>query len=189
MHAEQRRALDYLSRKGTLAPVEQLRDQLGHAFAAIEAELDATPVEVRSISPGPGKWSALQILDHLVLSHGPAVPQLATLLAGASPEGVAIPADLQTPSGRLRSWEELRAHLGAIHEELQRLIAAASDEASLEPKAMIEMVVKVDGQPVHWLERFDWKAFAQAVRVHVLEHREQLRRTISTAVPSTEVIP
>ncbi len=179
IHPDQQRALDYLSRKGTLAPVAQLRDELRHAFRAIETELDAVPAEARGVAPSPGKWSPHQILDHLVLSHGPAIPQLASLLSGGTSDSVAIPADLQTPPDRLPSWEELRARLGAIHVELEALLASASDDASLEPKAMIEMVVKVDGKPVHWQERFDWKAVVQAIRVHVLEHREQLRRALA----------
>ncbi len=135
-------------------------------------------MDVRDTAPAPGKWSPHQILDHLILSHGPAMPQLASLLAGITPEGVAIPADLDTPPHLLKSWEELRAQLGAIHAEIQDLIARADDNVSLEPKALIEMVVKVDGQPVHWHAEVDWKAFVQGIRVHVLEHREQLRRTI-----------
>jgi hypothetical protein len=43
---------------------------------------------------------------------------------------------------------------------------------------MIEMVVKVDAKPVHWLEPLDWKAFVQGIRVHTLEHLNQLERTL-----------
>jgi hypothetical protein len=181
MHPEQQRALDYLARKGTNATVEELRRQVRHAFSAMEAELDAVPLEARDTAPAPGKWSPHQILDHLILSHGPAVPQLASLLAGITPEGVAIPADLDTPPHLLKPWEELRAQLGAIHAEIEDLLARANDTVSLEPKALIEMVVKVDGQPVHWHAEVDWKAFVQGIRVHVLEHREQLRRAVGSA--------
>jgi hypothetical protein len=31
---------------------------------------------------------------------------------------------------------------------------------------------------VQWEEQLDWKAFAQTLRVHTIEHRSQIERTI-----------
>ncbi len=180
MLPEQQRALEYLSRKGTLATVEKLREQLRDAFATIESGFDDVATQQRESAPAPGKWSPHEILDHLVLSHGPAVPQFASLLAGASPSDVAIPADLHRDESERPSWDHLRGELGNIHRELLRLIESASDDLSLEPKAAVEMVVKVEGKPLHWYERFDWKAFIQAIRVHTVEHRNQLQRTVNS---------
>ena len=174
--------MDYLAKKGTLAPVGKLREQVREAFAAVEAAFDDVPMQEREIAPAAGKWSATDILDHLVVSHEPAIAQFASMLDGVSPPAVAVPAGLQSAANERGSWEELRERMSGMHRELQRLIDAAPDDASLDPKAMVEMVVKVDGQPVHWLEPLDWKAFIQAIRVHTLEHRDQLRRAMNTAV-------
>ena len=176
MHPEQQRALDYLSRKGTQAPIDKLREQLRDAFSQIEIAFDDVAPQQREIAPAPGKWSPHEILDHLVLSHGPAIPQFASLLAGTSPDGVAIPADLHRDERP--SWDELRAQLGDIHRELLRLAESASDDTSLEPKAAVEIVTKVDGEALHWIERFDWKAFVQTIRVHTVEHAHQLQRAL-----------
>lgn len=178
MHDEQRRALDYLARKGTNAPVETLRAQLRGAFAQIETRFDAVSVARRGVAPAPGKWSAHQILDHLVLSHGPAVPQFASVLRGVTPGGVAIPANLQSSDADRAPWDALRTQLGEIHAEFLSLIDGASDDVPLDAKAVVEIVVKVDSQPLHWLEDLDWKAFIQGVRVHTLEHLAQLERTV-----------
>ncbi len=178
LRPEQLRALDYLSRKGSLASVDRLRQQLREAFAAVEELFDEVASDQRDAAPAPGKWSPHDILDHLVLSHGPAIPQLASLLRGVSPPGVAIPADLQSPAGERPDWEVLRAALGKIHQELLDLVAAARDDQSLEPKAMVEMVIKVAMEPVHWLEPLDWKAFVQSIRVHTVEHQNQLQRAM-----------
>ncbi len=178
MHDEQRRALDYLARKGTNAPVETLRAQLRGAFAQIETRFDEVSVARRGVAPGPGKWSAHQILDHLVLSHGPAVPQFASVLQGVTPGGVAIPANLQSADADRAPWDALRTRLGEIHAEFLSLIDGASDDVPLDAKAVVEIVVKVDSRPLHWLEDLDWKAFIQGVRVHTLEHLAQLERTV-----------
>ncbi len=173
---EQQRALDYLARKGTAASAETLRQQLSDAFAAAERAFDDVPDALRETSPAAGKWSAHEILDHLVLSHGPAIEQFASLLRGVSPGGVAIPADLHRDERP--AWEDSRAQLGEIHREFLRLMEGASDDLSLDAKAMIEMVIKVDSQPLHWLEKVDWKAFIQGIRVHTIEHQQQLGRTM-----------
>jgi hypothetical protein len=78
MIPEQSRALAYLQKKGTLAPAIRLREQWREAAAAIESALDDVASEQRDLRPAAGKWSAHDILDHLVVSHEPAVTQLAS---------------------------------------------------------------------------------------------------------------
>jgi DinB superfamily len=207
---EQTRALDYLARKGTNAPIATLRSQLREAFAAIETAFDAVPSENRDRAPQPGKWSPREILDHLVLSHGPAIPQLESLLAGAGvprgssevprssseflgktrepeePRGTPrnpeepmspIPAGLHRPDDERPPWDALRVELGDIHRRFVALVDGATDAHSLDVKAPIVMVVKAGGKPLEWVDHFDWKAVVQAIRMHTLEHHEQLKRT------------
>ena len=174
MHEEQRRALDYLARKGTHAPVERLRAQVREAFATIESAFDAVGADDRERAPAPGKWSPHEILDHLVLSHAPAVAQFESLLAGIAPAGDAVRADLHRDERP--SWDELRGELSAIHRRFESLLDKADDDVSLEAKAPVVMVIKIDGAPKHWIEHFDWKAFVQTIRVHTLEHHRQLLR-------------
>jgi hypothetical protein len=178
MHTEQLRALDYLHRKGSQAPLERLREQWREASRGVEALFDTVAEAERGTQPAPGKWSAHQILDHLVLSHGPAIAQFASLLDGVTPGGIAIPADLQSAPGQIAPWDDLRRELARIHREFNRLLDDASDGHSLEPKAVTAMVVKVDGEPVYWLESLDWKAFIQGIRVHTKEHGAQLQRAL-----------
>lgn len=178
LHPEQQRAVEYLARKGTAAPVETLRSQARAAFESIERMFDEVAIDQRDRAPAEGKWSRRQILDHLVLSHAPAIAQLGSLLGGATPDGVAIPAGLHSAPNELAPWSDLRNRLAETHREILALIDGASNEISLEPKAVVEIVVKVDSKPLHWHVRIDWKAFVQAIRVHTLEHRDQLQRTL-----------
>jgi hypothetical protein len=169
---EQQRAMEYLAAKGTHAPAAKLREQVRAAFELAERSFDEVPPEQRGSGPA-GKWTPHQILNHLVLSHEPAVDQFADLLAGISTDE-AIPAGLQTDD--LPDWPRLRERLGAMHRDFTRLLDSATDETSLGAKAAIEMVVKVDGLPQHWYEPLDWKAFIQAIRMHTLEHLAGVRR-------------
>lgn len=181
MDQEQIQALDYLARKGTRAPVESLRRQTRETFGAVESAFDAVSAADRSRGPD-GKWSAHEILDHLVLSHGPAIPHIESLLSGVSLPDGAIPAGLHRDPRP--SWDELRLELGSIHARLLSLLDSASDDHSLGPKAPLVMVVKVGGAPKEWIEYFDWKAYTQAIRMHTMEHHEQLRRTLLVDSPA-----
>lgn len=184
MHSEQEKAVAYLARKGTAASVLTLRSELRAAFSSTEERFASVPADARVWSPEEKKWSPHEILDHLVISHEPAIDQLAALLRGETPGGVAIPAGLQTPASSRESWTSLTTRLASVHERLLALVDAAAEDAPLEARAVVEMVVKVpaeDGSfvPAHWFEHLDWKAFTQAIRVHTLEHRQQLERVLA----------
>ncbi len=186
LYPEQLRALDYLKRKGTDAPADEIRRKVAEACGKLEEALDAVPASLRQVSPGPGRWSVHEILDHLVESHRPALPQLESLLQGRPPETPAVPAHLQSPAPFAKPWEDLIAALRGVHGSLQALLRTATDEHPLDVRAPIFMVVKVahpDGtkEPVQWGSHLDWKAFVQALRAHNLEHLSQIARTVAAA--------
>lgn len=182
---EQLRAVDYLRRKGSAAPVDELRPRLSQAFRDFEALLATVEPAERLASPAPGRWSPQEILDHLVESHAPAVEPLRQLLAGQSSAAVAIPAGLQSPDPHGLSWDGLVADLTDVHAALEAAVAEASDAIPLEAKSVVEMVVKAataesgEPRPFHWFEKVDWKQYVLALRVHTLEHRSQLERTLA----------
>lgn len=184
LQPEQARALDYLRRKGTEADLDALRAHVASTFAELEALLASVPSELRSRRPGPGRWSAHEVVDHLVESHRPAVEQLRSLVAGERPPGGAIPASLQSPRPEAHSWEELVAELARVHRAFNALLAAASPASSLTVTAPMLMVIKVAGPggeptPVTSEHELDWKALAQAFRVHSVEHRRQIERSLA----------
>ena len=180
---EQLRALAYLKRKGTEAPIELLRRRIAVSFADFETMIASVPPTLRRRSPAPGRWSAQEVVDHLIESHRPAVAQLKSLLNGQTPEDGAVPASLQSPDPLAHNWEELVGELKRVHTSLISVIEKASDSCSLDVRAPVTMVMKV-GEPggpqysVQWEEQLDWKAFAQTLRVHTIEHRSQIERTI-----------
>jgi hypothetical protein len=183
LRPEKVRALAYLKRKGTDAPIELLRQRITEAFADFEKMIASVPPSLRLRSPGPDRWSAQEVVDHLIESHRPAVAQLESLLKGLTPETGAVPASLQSADPLSRNWDELVAELKQIHASLISLLEGASDSCSLEVRVPVTMVMKADDQPepqasVQWEERLDWKAFAQTLRVHTIEHRSQIERTL-----------
>ena len=177
---EQIRALAYLKRKGTGAPIELLRLRMADSFADFETMIASVPPSLRRRSPAPGRWSAQEVVDHLIESHRPAVAQLEALLKGLAPEGGAVPASLQSTDPLSRDWVELVTELKRVHASLISLLEQASDSCSLEVCVPVMMVLKDASQDVvQWEEQLDWKAFAQTLRIHTIEHRFQIERTLS----------
>jgi len=184
-------AVEYLRRKGTEAPVSKLIAGLRSAAQRFEQTIEGVPEELRSRRPSAAAWSVHEIVDHLVESNRPAVAELRQLCQGTSPGGGPIPAHLTSPDARQRPWPDLVAELKRINAELIAIVAAASDTTPLEARAASVIVVKVPGEPkpavLEWVERLDWKAYTQALRIHMHEHTAQVERTVSAVSQSEEL--
>ncbi len=181
---EQVRAREYLHRKGTAAPKAELRQSLAAAFRQLEDLLDSVPPELRARRPAPAAWSVHEIADHLAESHRPAVAQLAALIAGRAVDEP-IPASILSPAPLSRPWAELRGELAGIHRDIDRLFDAAPETPAAGAEARVVMVIKVqrdDGsqEPVASEASLDWKAYAQGLRIHSLQHGAQVQRTLET---------
>jgi len=184
MRPEQQRALAYLRRRGTEAPVAAIRERLAATFQEIEEQIATIDQTTSRKKPAPGKWSVLEVVDHLVETNRLAVHELEALLQGRAPAGGPIPAGLQSSDPGDMSFAEHREALHRVHEDLKRLLDGATDDVPLTAKAPLVMVVKVeteDGrlEPVEWIEELDWKAYATAFRAHTLEHVRQIERTLT----------
>jgi hypothetical protein len=71
-----------------------------------------------------------------------------------------------------------------VHRGLLASLSDADDATPTTARAQVEMVVRcatADGgsEPVHWIESFDWKAFALLVGIHTREHADQVRRILA----------
>jgi len=176
-------AIEYLRRKGTDAPVSKLLSGLHSTFERFEQTIDRVPEALRSRRPGLTSWSVHEIVDHLVESHRPAVLELQALCSGVPPDGGPIPARLTSAHPFDRPWAALVGDLKEIHAKVLEVVAGTGDATPVTAKAPVVLVVKVPGPTaagvVEWVEALDWKAYAQAVRVHTHEHCAQVERTVA----------
>lgn len=178
---ERAAALEYLRRKGTEAPVAWLVSKLRTTFDQFERQIDGVPEELRARRPAPAAWSIHEIVDHLVESHRPAVVELRELCAGISPKGGPVPARLTSARPFDRPWPALVAELKDLHAQIVQVVTAAGEGTPTIVKAPFVMVIKVPGaggpEVREWIDAVDWKAYAQALRIHTHEHRAQVERT------------
>ena len=186
LRPEQQQAIDYAWRAGSEKPLDSIRSRIVATFAEMEAELAEVEEEAARRKPAEGIWSVQEVVDHLVESHRPAVRELESMIAGRSPDGEPIPAGIQSADPMAPPSVETQAALAKVHADLLAALDHASDDTPLSARAKIVMVVKCaddDGalRPVHWVQAFDWKAYAIFLRAHTLEHLRQVRR-ISSAL-------
>lgn len=180
LRPEQARALAYARRRGSDAPLAEVRSRVAATCEALDALLDTIAADAARRRTRASGWSIHEVADHLLVSDTPAVAQLRDLLAGrdvAEP----IPASLQSPDPFAADWPALRDALRAVHRELVALLDGAGDSTAAAATAPVQMVVQCaepDGtlRPVQWIERFDWKAFAILLHAHNREHIAQVER-------------
>lgn len=183
LRPEQLRALAYVHKRGTKAPLAEIRARVAGTYAEIEALVEEVPAEVaRRRHPEVSAWSVQEVVDHLIESERPAAGQLERLLAGREVEEH-VPAGLQSEDPLGHDWQALRGDFRTVHENVLDHLAAAGDDVPLTAKAPVEMVVKCeepDGsfRPVHWIQRFDWKAYSILLHAHTREHIAQIHRII-----------
>src|SRR4030095_9458305 len=185
-------AVEYLRRTGTDAPAAKLLSRLRSTLQRFEQAVDRDPEAVRGRRPPPSAWSVHEIVDHLVESHRPAVAELRSLCAGVSPTDGPIPARPTSSPATQRPWGELSDARTRVHAELLEIVAAAGDSTPLDAGAPFVMVVKVPGEAgpevVEWVELLNWKAYAQALRVHTHEHAAQVERTLAAVSGEDQMV-
>ena len=183
---EQQRAVDYVASRGS-APVKSVRRRIAAGFDAVETRIVDLPEPVARRRPSGGGWSVLEVVDHLIESHRPALPQLETVLEGQD-VAEAIPAGLQSPDPYVVPWARLVGQLGDLHAAFLSMFDradadadAAADNAATAPVLMVVKARQTDGTeaPVEWLERFTWKPFALAIGLHTWEHASQIDRILA----------
>lgn len=180
----QRKAREYLHANGTAAPLAPLRKRVGQAFERLEAFLQSVDAARAAKAAWPGEWSLHEIADHVVETHRPSLEELRSLLAGRRPPDGPVPAALQSAQPLGRSYAAVLAEMKAIHADVMTALAAVHDDFATDARAPIVMVANATDPsgatvPVHWVEEFDWKAYAAVLRLHAIDHLHQAKKVLT----------
>ena len=131
-------------------------------------------------APGTGEWSVAQVADHLAQTMIRSADELRHLLAGRRPPPPPV-YDALTSGGALWApWEELLGGVRSANAEFDDLLrAAASTDPA--PSGTIRTIL-VAGSEVFPAE-LDWKQYALVQRLHLLDHRTQVRKIRAGLAP------
>ena len=181
------KAREYFRTKSAPTPVAVLRERIAEPLRAVEEFLKPLSAMQVGRATIPGEWTIHEVVDHLVETYRPGLDELWCLLAGRTPPGEPIPANLQSKAPLLRPWPWLLDELTRVHAEVLRTLAAVPTDYATAARAPLVMVVNVkDAQekttPLTWVEDLDWKSYAiVSWRLHAIDHLNQARKALAAA--------
>jgi hypothetical protein len=182
LSSERQKALEYLTVRAAAMPAEQViarfRAAVGE-FEAVVAGLDEADARTAAF---PGEWTAAQVVDHLAQTTARNAEELRHLLDGRRPPAPPVYEALVSGAAHRVPWEELKTDLAEANAEFDRLLARAARQA---PAATIRTILvinrtRADGvvEPEHFDAELGWKGYALTARLHLLDHRTQVRKLL-----------
>ena len=179
---ERARVLDYLRTRAAALGPSGVRARVRAAAEELEAQLAPLDEPAARACPSGGDWSIAQVVDHLAQTQIRAVDELRHLLAGRRPPPPPVYEGLISGAATWAPWEELVDGLRSANAELDAVLAQAG-AASTSTGAVRARTILVanrqepDGavRPDTFVAELDWKEYALVQRLHLLDHRNQVR--------------
>ena len=196
--AESLKMMDYVhSRAQTLSAFE-ICERTRAAAAELEKVVGSANGRDIRRKPFPGKWHMADVVDYISQTQIRGSEELRHLLAGRRPPGPPVYEALKSGASEWAPWATLA---GGLHDANVEMIAilesAARDEersggakvsgagpTSTAPKVLTLMVATTtlpNDELVAqlWFAELFWKEYALLQRLHLLDHRTQMKKLIA----------
>jgi hypothetical protein len=181
---ERQRAVEYLTTRAEAMPGAQVLARFRAAVGELEAAVEGLDEMEARTAWIPGEWTAAQIVDHLAQTTARNVDELRHLVEGRRPPAPPVYEALGSGAAHRVPWEELKAGLAEANAELAALLARAAAEEVPAARTIRTILVinrtRDDGsvEPEHFDAELGWKGYALTARLHLLDHRTQVRRLL-----------
>lgn len=190
------RMLDHLRARATTLSPTAIRARFRTAVTELETAIaGVTEAEARR-HPLAGEWSIAEVVDHLAQTTIRSADELRHLLAGRRPPAPPVYEALASGAAARVPWDELRDGLRSANDELDALLASTADAAPTAGPAgdaaptgpptvrqTVQTILVVNrtppdggGEPEIFAAELDWKEYALVQRLHLLDHRSQVRK-------------
>jgi len=181
---ERQRAIEYLTTRAEAMPGAQVLARFRAAVGELEAAVEGLDEMEARTAWIPGEWTAAQVIDHLAQTTARNVDELRHLVEGRRPPAPPVYEALVSGAAHRVPWEELKAGLAEANAELAALLARAAAEEIPAARTIRTILVinrtRDDGtvEPEHFDAELGWKGYALTARLHLLDHRTQVRRLL-----------
>ena len=181
---ERQKAMDYLTVRADAMPGEQVIARFRAAVAELEGLLEEFDEAEARTEVIPREWTAAQVVDHLGQTTARNADELRHLLDGRRPPAPPVYEALVSGAAHRVPWPALKAELAEANAALEALLARAARQ---EPEAgrTIRTILVInrtlaDGtvEPEHFDAELGWKGYALTARLHLLDHRTQVRKLL-----------
>ena len=180
--AEAERMLEYLRTRSHELDGSGIRERVRHAAEELEKIVDSVPeTEIRR-RPIAGKWNVAEIVDHIAQSQIRASEELRHLFAGRRPPGPPVYEALRTGAPAWAPWQELVDGLRSANQDMIELLndapGAAEKSGALVRTILVVNYALPDGASGTQIfpADIDWKQYALLQRLHLLDHRTQVKK-------------
>jgi len=179
---ESLRMIEYLRTRAAELTAHLICERVRAAAAELEDLVARVPTEIARIRPFDGKWNIAEVVDHIAQTQIRGTEELRHLIAGHRPPLLPVYEALRSGAGQWAPWNLLVTELRGANRAMVEVLESASDEALANPPTVRTVMValrRLDSeaaQPqVSFLE-LGWKEYALLQRLHLLDHRTQVKR-------------
>ena len=180
---EAARMVDYLRSRAAALGAPGIRVRVRAAVQEFEATVAGLSEEEARRPVRDGEWTIAQVVDHLAQTTSRVADELRHLLAGRRPPGPPVYEALTSGAAARVPWTELLEGLRAANDEVDALLASAAgrapDPPTLPTVRAVLVVNRRDSDGRDQAEIFDaelaWQEYALVQRLHLLDHRTQVR--------------
>ncbi len=175
---ERAKAQEYLTIRAEAMTATQIRARMRAAVVELEASLDGVDQEMARTLVVPGEWTIAQVVDHMAQGTIRVADELRCLIEGRRPPAVPVYEGVVSGAAHRVPFAELLDGMRAANEEVDALLGRALE--SEPPAGVTARTILVINGPGGAPEFFDmeltWKGYAMTQRLHVLDHRAQIKK-------------
>jgi hypothetical protein len=176
------RMLEYLKIRAAEMTTAGIRERIRAAAQELEnavAQVSAPQARQRPIE---GKWNIAEVVDHISQTQIRGTEELRHLLAGRRPPLPPVYEALRSGAGTWAPWKLLVEELHTANQTMIDVLESAPEQ-SPSPDAPTVKVVMVTlraladgttGPQIYFVE-VQWKEYAILQRLHLLDHRTQVK--------------
>ena len=178
---EREKMVAYLRGRAASLAGDAILARVRAAVSELDAALAGVTAAQARWQPPDGSWSMAQVVDHVAQTTIRVADELRHLLAGRRPPAPPVYEGLLSGAAAWVAWEELLDGLSSANREFESILASAPKSApSAGATARTILVVNralSSGEvaPELFVEELDWTEYALVQRLHVLDHRSQVR--------------
>ncbi|HUK32112.1 MAG TPA: DinB family protein [Candidatus Acidoferrum sp.] len=193
--AESEKMMEYVHTRSRELSAAEICERTRAAAAELEKVIASADERLVRLRPFAGKWHMADVVDHISQTQIRGAEELRHLLAGRRPPGPPVYEALKSGASDWAPWQTL---VGGLHDANVEMIAilegAARDEErrasgeNSDAPTVLTLMVATTKMPNDelvaqlWFAELKWKEYALLQRLHLLDHRTQMRKLIAACV-------
>ena len=174
---EKAKAQAYLTTRAEAMTAPQIRARMRAAVVELEAAVEGVSQEDARALVVPGEWTIAQVVDHVAQGTIRVAEELRCLIEGRRPPAVPVYEGVVSGAAHRVPFTELLDGMRAANAEVDALLGRAieADPAPGITARTILVFNRPDGTPEFFDMELTWKGYAMTQRLHLLDHRSQIR--------------